>query len=230
MVAVTPTPSGAGSARSLQDAASEVGSRVMGARSGLRDGWDALVKIAFAPCAGQVGGVPADEAAGVQASPARTAQSKGGSSKEVPSWAASVPFEVSASQVGASSLLQASTMTVRDSFSQRDGAGGTVDVPTPPRPQMIPEQRALTPAEQRKARQRAKLRQLGARHQLAHGFPGASLAETARPVSSEEAPGAAPAPGSPELVDFDDGISAISSHTLEEMEQRRAAKKPVVES
>ncbi len=82
------------------------------------------------------------------------------------------------------------------------------------------------------------LRRLGARHQLASGFSGEGLADTARPVSpageeedDEAAPEAHPGhpiPSStssqPELVDFDDGISAISSHTLEEMERRRTAK------
>jgi hypothetical protein len=44
---------------------------------------------------------------------------------------------------------------------------------------------------------------------------GEALADVARPCSPEKS--------TPDLVDFDDGISAISSHTLEEMERRRVA-------
>ncbi|KAL3796713.1 hypothetical protein HJC23_010013 [Cyclotella cryptica] len=60
-----------------------------------------------------------------------------------------------------------------------------------------------------------KLRQLGAQHQLASGVYGEALADVARPSSPEKTK------ETPDLVDFDDGISAISSHTLEEMEKRR---------
>jgi len=59
----------------------------------------------------------------------------------------------------------------------------------------------------------SKLRQLGAQHQLACGVHGERLADVARPPSPEKQT-------SPDLIDFDDGISAISSQTLEEMEKR----------
>lgn len=72
-----------------------------------------------------------------------------------------------------------------------------------------------SPAPQYQKMSLNKLRQLGAQHQLASGVHGESLADVARPCSPEKTK------HTPDLVDFDDGISAISSHTLEEMEKRR---------
>jgi len=67
-----------------------------------------------------------------------------------------------------------------------------------------------------------KLRKLGARHQLAQGYIDPTLPDVARPVSPEEKYAAASTDiGVDDEVDFDDGISAISSHTLEEMEKKR---------
>eukprot|EP00578_Thalassiosira_sp_NH16_P021853 CAMPEP_0181092650 /NCGR_PEP_ID=MMETSP1071-20121207/9029_1 /TAXON_ID=35127 /ORGANISM="Thalassiosira sp., Strain NH16" /LENGTH=473 /DNA_ID=CAMNT_0023174839 /DNA_START=420 /DNA_END=1841 /DNA_ORIENTATION=- len=186
---------------------------------GLKDGWDAMVKVMFAPCAGDVGGVPRDEALldgndGVCTPPRASPCGKvrGGSAATpaaTPPWGASVPFEVSTSQQDRSLLMGSSFVSTR-------GENPAADVPSRRYP--VQQQRGPTPREQRNARSRAKLRQLGAQHQLAGGFPGGGLADAARPVSPAEEE------GSPDLADFDDGISAISSHTLEEMERRRQAK------
>jgi len=168
-------------------------------RTGLKESWDSLVKVMFAPCAGgDIGGVPRDEMMGTPPiSPAISPSSRvGGTDEAEPAWGASVPFEVSAS-----SLLEGQSFHGPGSHQH---------------PQHYPIQQAQTPREQRSARSRAKLRQLGARHQLAGGFPGESLADTARPISFREE-----VVQEEVVVDFDDGISAISSHTLEDMERRR---------
>jgi hypothetical protein len=72
-----------------------------------------------------------------------------------------------------------------------------------------------------------KLRKLGARHQLAQGYIDPTLPDVARPVSPEEKYAVPCTDIGNEViddeVDFDDGISAISSHTLEEMEKKRNA-------
>ncbi|KAL7547426.1 hypothetical protein ACHAWF_017508 [Thalassiosira exigua] len=243
----------------VHDAASVVGSRIQDAVSqlnlgghlsrrgpaaakgagGLKDGWDSLVSIVFAPCAGDlnVGGVPRDEAAAVPAATTSAAaplqKGRGGGasrSPPAPSWGASVPFDVSVSQIGTSSLVAKDSSFGGRSQRTRDGelpAG--LDRRSPGRPRPVPEQRASTPRERRRAESRARLKRLGARHQLAGGFPGESLAEEARPVSpAEREAERLRAERSREEVegvaDFDDGISAISSHTLEDMERRRQAR------
>lgn len=185
------------------------------ARSGLRDGWDALVKVVFAPCAGDLGGVPREDASASDRT-SRAGRGRGSGGGDGPAWGASVPFEVSASQDRARSFRASSFGTQRSREAEPPGA--------------FPVQERRTSGERREARCRARLKQLGARHQLAGEGPAAA----ARPVSprrAEEgraATGASyalgGAPGSPDLVDFDDGISAISSHTLEEMERRRLAR------
>lgn len=87
----------------------------------------------------------------------------------------------------------------------------------------------LSAKEKRMAESHARLRQLGARHQLASGFPDEGLADAACPITpaDEAREETLRPPAFAEEVDFDDGISAISSHTLEEMERRRAAKEKV---
>jgi hypothetical protein len=150
---------------------------------GLRDSIDSLIRTMFAPCAGDIGGVPRDEvfdARVVSSSPATQSPLVRKQSKQSAATPATVPFEVSASS---SSLSRSS--------------------PTP-----------NTAAPFRKE-SLSKLRRLGAQHQLASGLHSESLAEVARPSSPDKST-------TPDLVDFDDGISAISSHTLEEMERRRA--------
>ena len=209
--------------------------------SGIKDGWDTLVKVMFAPCAGDIGGVPRDEIIDVCNTPPRGGGGGVGddgqgiannsSNTSSPAWGASVPFEVSGSQTVGASLISGvvpphpSTTHHQDANKHNSSSS------------QFPSQRALTPREQRKAMSRAKLRQLGARHQLSSGFHGESLADTARPISPNDKNASdvmgcsttldtttSTANSSPELIDFDDGISAISSHTLEEMERRRQAK------
>ena len=207
-------------------------------RSGIKDGWDTLVKVMFAPCAGQmggeVGGIPREEVYGMDGTNSNKTppRSRGfGTSQAVtpppPAWGASVPFEVSGSQVGASlisGVLPPQTTTQTQGDLNVSGISNS------------PTRNSNTPRAQREAKSRQKLRQLGAQHQLRAGFPGESLADTARPISPNEQTAAAAlntslessaASGTAEatpLIDFDDGISAISSHTLEEMERRRQVK------
>jgi len=209
-------------------------------RTGLRDGWDSLVRVMFAPCAGDVGGVPREDV-GVAPSPLDLARSSCGGggggnnnnkSKGSPSWGASVPFEVSASSQDKSSSLRASSFATQ--ITAQDANKDESNVSNPPaattqqpmQQHTPPRHPAQTPREQREARSRARLRKLGARHQLASGLSGHGIADAARPVSPRETEEErrAAAGGSPDLVDFDDGISAISSHTLEEMERRRTAR------
>lgn len=128
----------------------------------------------FAPCTGDIGGIPRSDAFDSRPpSPRKIARKQSKQSSDTPS---TVPFEVSASS---------------SSLSQKGGS------PAPF------QKESLT-----------KLRQLGAQHQLASGWHDESLADVARPSSPDKT-------DTPDLIDFDDGISAISSHTLEEMERRR---------
>jgi len=155
-------------------------------RHGLRDGWDSLVRVMFAPCVGDVGGVPREDLGGRAPDPG-------------------VPFEVTAS-------------TSREEGSSPGLVARRFQRPAPPAA-ASPAARPPTALEQRTARSRARLRQLGAQHQLASGLPGGGLADVARPVSPREEVEALQPP-TPDMVDFDDGISAISAHTLEEMVRR----------
>ena len=234
----------------LHDVVSQMNIQRPEARSGLKESWDTLVKVMFAPCAGDIGGVPREEALGSE-QPSSFAGSggdrgggelgvagnTGGNSAAAPSWGASVPFEVSASQ---------SSFQGGASFISQNQEGNQQQQPLSSYPTQqlnnnpqqqhhsvpVQEQRRSSPQDQRKAASRAKLRQLGARHQLSSGFHGKSLAESARPISAraqqaelaQAAAAADTSSSSPDLVDFDDGISAISSHTLEELERRRVAK------
>ena len=79
--------------------------------------------------------------------------------------------------------------------------------------------------EGKKARSLAKLKRLGARHQLASGHVSPSLPDAARPVSPDTQHDVVMSKGSAgknvsDEVDFDDGVSALSAHTLEEMDKR----------
>ena len=193
-------------------------------RSGIKDGWDTLVKVMFAPCAGgqmggEVGGIPREEIYGMDGTNSNKTppRSRGfGTSQAVtpppPAWGASVPFEVSGSQVGASLI---SGVLPPQTATQTQGDLNVPGTNSPTR---------NTPRAQREAKSRQKLRQLGAQHQLRAGFPGESLADTARPISPLESAASGTAAEATPLIDFDDGISAISSHTLEEMERRRQVK------
>jgi len=183
----------------------------------------------FAPCAGDIGGVPREDLGVPPTSDlSRSGRERSkGANTVTPSWGASVPFEVSASH-DKSSSFQASSFATQHTQEHRSESGLPTQQLNP-----MAQQHALTPMEQRRAMSRAKLRQLGAQHQIASGFPGENLADTARPISPhEELKERAAAEEiyanhhheSPDLVDFDDGISAISSHTLEEMEKRRQVK------
>ncbi|KAL7456842.1 hypothetical protein ACHAWC_008313 [Mediolabrus comicus] len=82
--------------------------------------------------------------------------------------------------------------------------------------------------EYKKERSLAKLKKLGARHQLASGYVDPRLPDAARPVSPDDKHDVAAPPSTDSVddhvddeVDFDDGISAISAHTLEEMDKRQ---------
>lgn len=82
--------------------------------------------------------------------------------------------------------------------------------------------------EHKKERSLAKLKKLGARHQLASGYVDPRLPDAARPVSPDDKHAVAPPPSTDSVdnhvddeVNFDDGISAISAHTLEEMDKRQ---------
>ena len=242
--------------RSLQDAAlgrlSEMVSQIRPeARNGLREGWDTLVNIVLAPCngAGGVGGVPRSEVDDLVrcqqggddwTAPRRTPCQGGGNSNSNSSgqrheWAASVPFEVSASS-------SSTELSGKANDRARASTASTPAVPLPPRTAPVAIPRPITPRDARTQRSRALLRQLGAQHQLASGFHGESLAGTAHPItpvedegegraalaaappSSPASPGAASQGQQEASFDYDDGISAISSHTLEEMERRRLAR------
>jgi hypothetical protein len=199
---------------------------------GLRHGLDAIVKVMFAPCVNMdIGGVPREEmpatAPCAMASVGRAPAPLG--TLVTPPWGASIPFEVSASSILSGSLVQSQS-------SNHDLSPAGHAQLTPRHPQLQQQQarqhqqaRPASAREARMAESQALLRQLGARHQLAGGFSGESLANTARPIHPaddvrEEDLRRGATASSPELVDFDDGISAISSHTLEEMERRLAAK------
>ena len=267
--------------------------------NGFKDGWDALVKIMFAPCV-NIGGVPREEMEGATTdtyTPSRRGLYSSHAGRGVTAgangnngWGASVPFEVSASSLLGQSLVMSSSSLDKTSTElhhhqqqQQQQLQTNVHPLTSPqqkkKQQQQPQLQLLDPPgvpgvhtnnninttlahhhsaplstsnyspwEQRKAQSRAKLRQLGARHQLASGIPGESLADTARPLTpggeeddqqyhhhhhaaAASSTALVPAQSSSsssqqqqqaaELVDFDDGISAISSHTLEEMERRR---------
>ena len=213
--------------------------------SGFKDGWDTLVKVMFAPCAGvtgDIGGVPRDEIIDIHSTPPRGGGSTrvgGDQGASSPAWGASVPFEVSSQTVGASLISGVVPPTSQSGTHHQDANNNNSFSFEAFSSSQYPfqQQRALTPRKQRKAKSRAKLRQLGAQHQLSSGFHGESLADTARPISRNDKDAAVAAAlgsttldtadgggSSPELIDFDDGISAISSHTLEEMERRRQAK------
>lgn len=195
-------------------------------RSGIKQSLDSLLRTMFAPCAGAdvndnggggIGGVPRDEIgndAAVHRNYSPPVESRrplhppsmngitSTANNSNNNWATSVPFEVSTRSRSSSSKS-----------SHRSNTSAAVIPPT------VDDTAPLssTPEERkRQALSRTKLRQLGARHQLASGVHGETLADTARPVSPEKLKD-----DSPDLVDFDDGISAISSHTLEEMERRR---------
>ena len=147
----------------------------------------------FAPCVGSsgVGGVPFDDVGG----------------KESYKCPDAIPVEVS------------------PNTSEEEGM-------TPPATTSAKQQNELNfgpvyPESKKAGRQEnslAKLKKLGARHQLASGYIDPTLPDAARPVSPEEtyaAPSSYIADKVDDEVDFDDGISAISSHTLEDMEKRR---------
>jgi len=218
-------------------------SQIPEARNGLREGWDTLVGIVLSPCsgAGAVGGVPRSEVDDLVRCQrgdddlAATISNDNGSAQGTQGWSASIPFEVSASSLSTKpgSEARAGDPTPAAPVSPRINR---IKPATPPRPVMA--------RDARYQRSRALLRQLGARHQLASGFHGdsvhgESLADIAHPVTPAEedevaAPPSPSSPGSPGAAgdgrqngasfDFDDGISAISSHTLEDMERRRLAR------
>lgn len=207
---------------------------------GLRDGLETIVKVMFAPCVSMdIGGVPREEmpattasrvatAPGILAAGGRGAATSSGT-PPTPPWGASIPFEVSASSVLGGSLVH-SQSSLRDLAPGGHAQSSTQQQRQQHRPQQQQSHPSSSGRETRMAESQARLRQLGARHQLAGGFPGESLADRSRPIhpvddAREEVlrrQGMVTNDG-PELVDFDDGISAISSHTLEEMERRQLA-------
>jgi hypothetical protein len=84
----------------------------------------------------------------------------------------------------------------------------------------------LSAEEKRIVESQNRLRQLSAKHILASstGPPVASPPTTLPANAAPREDTTTPCPEFDEEVDFDDGISAISSHTLEAMERRRVAK------
>ena len=156
--------------------------------AGFKDSLDSLIRTMFAPCAGEIGGVPRDELGerpSVSSSKSQPSLSRGQNATSALQTA--VPFEVAAC-----------------SFSDESRSSKPASL----------TQTAEPPQFQKESL--SKLRQLGAQHQLASGVHGESLADLARPCSTEKK-----IEETSDLIDFDDGISAISSHTLEEMERRR---------
>mmetsp|Transcript_21398 Transcript_21398/g.30634 ORF Transcript_21398/g.30634 Transcript_21398/m.30634 type:complete len:346 (+) Transcript_21398:133-1170(+) len=188
----------------VQDAASVAASRFHEAvsrmqkpetRSKIQAKVDYVVKTMFAPCVGQVGGVPFDDCGG------------GEGNGMVRSDA--VPMEVSPNtteeDMNTPAAVAAATQPQQFTFKS------------------FPETKNNTKRQENSLQ---KLKKLGARHQLASGYIDETLPDAARPVSPEEK--IVPPPSTDNAdehvadeVDFDDGISAISSHTLEEMEKRR---------
>ncbi|KAL7468282.1 hypothetical protein ACHAXS_008501 [Conticribra weissflogii] len=229
---------------SIHDAASSARERL---QSNLgytfKDGVESLLKAMFAPCAGvattatagcesserpaaktafHIGGVPKSEmggpssvwnppAASANISPSRVLV--GGTGPREPSF----PFEIKARTRSDASRTEtghrAPTVTPTHLSSSFDAHRDFRDSPAADGPSAGPHRT--------KAEALTKLRQLGAQHQLASGVHGDSLADKARPVSPElpRLP-AEPLGIAHDVVDFDDGISAISAHTLEEMERR----------
>mmetsp|Transcript_7624 Transcript_7624/g.15815 ORF Transcript_7624/g.15815 Transcript_7624/m.15815 type:complete len:467 (+) Transcript_7624:1040-2440(+) len=176
-----------------------------------------------------IGGVPKSEMGGpshsfVARNPPPASANGPSNRGPPPSWEPSVPFEV--------------RTRTRSDLSQTEKAPRAATV-TPtnlsqprrhpddfhPSPAIRPNTPS-TPRQRKRADALTKLRRLGAQHQLASGVHGESLADTARPVSPElprlppREEGLAHASETYDAVDFDDGISAISAHTLEEMERR----------
>jgi hypothetical protein len=190
----------------VQDAASVAASRFHEAvshiqkpetRSQIQAKVDYVVKKMFAPCVGDIGGVPLDDTGG------------GEGSWKCPD---AIPMEVSPN-------TSEENMTAPAAAAAADKQ----------QPQQFTFGKAFPERENNEKRQEnslQKLKKLGARHQLASGYIDPTLPDAARPVSPEEkcvAPSSTDNADEPvdDEVDFDDGISAISSHTLEEMEKRR---------
>lgn len=155
---------------------------------------DLVVKTIFSPCVGggeDIGGVPFDDMGG-------SWNSKDGGMKKCPD---AIPVEVS------------------PNTSEENMNSPTAVTSTP-----FPESHT----EYKKERSLAKLKKLGARHQLASGYVDPRLPDAARPVSPDDKHDIAAPPSTDSVddhvddeVDFDDGISAISAHTLEEMDKRQ---------
>lgn len=191
----------------VQDAASVAASRFHEAvshmqsletRSKIQKKVDYVVKTMFAPCVGQVGGVPFDDCGGVE-----------GDGMVRPD---AVPMEVSPNTSQEDMTTPKSTTATATQPQQF----GTFN-------KSFPETKNNTKRQENSLQ---KLKKLGARHQLASGYIDETLPDAARPVSPEEK--VVPPPSTDDAdehvadeIDFDDGISAISSHTLEEMEKRR---------
>ena len=198
-----------GSASFVQDAASVAASRFHEAvshiqkpetRSQIQAKVDYVVKRMFAPCVGPIGGVSLHDAGGGE-----------GRSGQSPDDA--VPMEVSPNTSEENMNPPPAATTTAAAANQPQQLFGMA----------FPETKNNTKRQQNSLQ---KLKKLGARHQLASGYIDPTLPDAARPVSPEEKcvpPSSTGNSGEPidDEVDFDDGISAISSHTLEEMEKRR---------
>lgn len=187
----------------VQDAASVAASRFHEAvshmqkpetRSKIQAKVDYVVKTMFAPCVGEVGGVPFDDCGGGE-----------GNGMVRPD---AVPMEVSPNTTEEDMTTPAAAVTPQpQQFTS----------------QSFPETKSNTKRQENSLQ---KLRKLGARHQLASGYIDETLPDAARPVSDDKVVTPTSTGDNAEEhvadeVDFDDGISAISSHTLEEMEKRR---------
>lgn len=205
---------------------------------GLRDGFDAIVKVMFSPCVNGAAPVPEGESHNdnddipaaefggrTTSAPVRRGISTTPSGGATPQVFSSIPFEVSASN--GASLVGTDIVSGRGSKS----SAGKAPSSTSSQQRSLFQRQETTPmdntqsnqlseSEKRIVESQARLRLLGAKY---------ILASTGQPMAC---PPALPADTAsrnettlyPEEVDFDDGISAISSHTLEAMERRRVAK------
>jgi len=209
---------------------------------GLRDGFDAIVKVMFSPCInGAAGGnvpegvshndnddIPAAEFGGrTTSAPVRRGISTTPSGGATPQVFSSIPFEVSASN--GASLVGTDIVSGRGSKS----SAGKAPSSTSSQQRSLFQRQETTPmdnsqsnqlsseSEKRIVESQARLRQLGAKYILASSTGQPMTCTPALPADTASRNETALYP---EEVDFDDGISAISSHTLEAMERRRVAK------
>lgn len=201
---------------------------------GLRDGFDAIVKVMFSPCVnGAAGGnVPEDVSQSNNDVPlsseyegfgGRPPIRRGATSPTngTPQVFSSIPFEVSASASNGASLVgtdiasgRGSTSSAGKNLFQRHGTTSMSNS----------QSTQLSESEKRIIESQARLRQLGAKNILESTGQPKTCPPTLPAEAATREDITTLCPEFDEVVDFDDGISAISSHTLEAMDRRRVAK------